>query len=380
MRSDVLRISEDKASRLTAFITGCTVALGTTTLFFSLTSNVRSGYELAFADFLLPVALFTGYRFRLLNFPSPTAVLLAAAVLLSSVSLLSAYSAISFSAVILSLSSLRGPIARHKKEFYVPLLIIVGLGLPVAIFWQALVLHHYRPWGLHGAANPAGEIAAFVTLLSTGPMILVPMLMLGLTGSRAGLLGLAAGALMLGRAKLRLILVILLGELVLLLLITGVTAAIGKENILGSAPDETSLYLPKAQPLSRLYPAEILEELSTGARIDQARHSLGTTRLLPNGFRAGTEYEETNPHNIYLILWNGLGWGLGSIAIASLGYLLVRSREPLLACILAAGLFDHVWVTTSIGLYPLGAAMGLASVRIEGRQARNAKARVWQLA
>ncbi len=385
MRIDKLRISEDKASRLTAFITGCTVALGTTTLFFSLTSDVRSGYELAFADFLLPVALFTGYRFRLLVLPSASAILLATVVLLSSVSLIATFSAVYFAAIILSLSALRVPIARHKKEFYVPLLIVVGLSVVVALGWQSLVHHHHRLWGLHGAANPAGGVAAFLAILIAGPLAVIPLLMLGLTASRGGMLGLVLGSLALGRKHARWILFLLVGELLILLAITGVASILGQENTLGE-PNENSLYLPATQPLSRFTPTEIIDELRNGLRADQAKISLETTRLLPSGFGAGTRYEATNPHNIYLIFWNNLGWGLGSLAIASLLALLVRSRDPLLACILAAGIFDHVWITAPIGIYLLATSMAFASTRIESRTALqldrglNMRKRVWQFA
>ncbi len=363
MSLDLLKISEERASRLTAFITGCTVALGTTTLFFSLTTDVKSGYELAFADFLLPVALFMGYRFRLLVFPSLTVLLLTAVVLLSSISLIATFSAVYFAVIILSLSMLRIPITQHKKEFYFPLLLIISLSLPVAIFWQSITLHHHRLWGLHGAVNPAGGVAAFVALLVPGTVILIPILMLGLTASRAGALGLLVGALMLGRAKWRLVLFILLGELAVLGVITGVSALIGKENTLETS-NESRFYLPSSQPLERFLPTEILEELRLGLRIKQMQNSLEDTRFWPNGFGAGTRYEITNPHNIYLILWNSLGWILGSVAIISLLYLLVRSKEPLLACVLAAGLFDHIWVTTPIGIYLLATALAFASVRL----------------
>ncbi|KKN27418.1 hypothetical protein LCGC14_0864700, partial [marine sediment metagenome] len=260
----------DNKAKILAFLTGCTLAIASTTMLFSLTEDPRRGFDFHYADIMIPVLLYTAFMFKKLERPQLWVVglsgILVASILWSEDPKLTSYSAVKFSAILITFSCIRTTLKENATQLLLPLGLLMVPSVAVAAYHQ---LDHHASWGLHGNPNLAGGTAAVLFIATTGlaPRV-APLTMLLLSGARGAILALFL-FVFLDPTKRRFFHALLVGIVPAVILFVLVTRGINPTG-------RFDLWL-------------------TTSNIILDHPWLGT------GFDTRTQYEATNAHNIFLM-------------------------------------------------------------------------------
>ena len=399
--------------KLTAYLAGGTVAIAMTTLLYSMSSDLRSGFDFHAADILLPVLLISAIQLGTFKRPHILSFLLSGVLILSTLwssqPLLTLYSSSKLTFILLTFSGIRSTLSTHKKQFFIPIIVLATLSIPFAVGLQLILHNNTLAWGFSGNPNITGGHA--VILLLNTSLWFTPFwaILLATTGSRSAILGLAVAIPFLA-----------------------LKFSLPRYALIGTAVVAFTLIF---STYYRLVPFEFApgygEELSKDGRIGMARDAIERISWLGSGYDTTTQWEATNPHNIYLQFLQELGIPIGLLTITLLlthisqlhlaststpysitfktyrphlsltrkPYLTLLSsftstpqlsftrnptllsplraarsllpliphftpiRNPTLIAILTISFFDHYWLTTGQGMYLLAWALGQAQVQ-----------------
>ncbi|KKL61312.1 hypothetical protein LCGC14_2196540 [marine sediment metagenome] len=344
-----------RVDKLVAFLAGCVVAAALTNSLFSLTEDPSRGFDLHYADILLIPLIVSGFAFKKLRKPDIALTMLSAVIIVGAIwsedRSLTSYTAIKFSLIILTFSSLRSTLRSQVKIFFVPIIISALVSLGVAGY-QLIWLDVPRAYGISGNPNLLAGLGMVLMVSGNaiGPLII------STTGTRGILIALLAVLpityFTLGR-KLTIMTYLLV---VLSIILT--TYYFGTYTRITSVPIGIVERIPETikdlAPIKRAFSTQIADE--------RVQLSQNTIQNIKENFWFGTGFDtqtslERNPHNIYLIFLSELGFILGTIAIA---ILILRSiGSPPLIAILIVGFFDHYWITTAQGLYLFSGLLAL---------------------
>ncbi len=328
------------------------MAIAMTTLLYSLTSDPREGFDFHAADLLLPVLLLCAVQLRTLQMPSLKIVLLGGILVLSSLwsenVLLTTYSAGKLFAILCMFSALRTPILKHRKQFFIPIIVMGLLAIPWAIVIQLMGRNNGLAWGFSGNPNIAAGHSV-VLLLSTS-IWLAPFwaVLLATTGSRAAILALTIA-------------------FPFLLKRLGARKSFATYSFIGVAIILLTLTF---STYYRIIPVDIGEGRGQDITQDDRWKAKGEIEIIGSGYDTTTQWEDTNPHNIYLQLLTELGVPFGILTILLL-LSHIRTLNPTLIAILTISFFDHYWLTTGQGMYLLAAILAMAQREKEIKEAEN---------
>ena len=322
--------------KILAFLAGCTLAIASTTMLFSLTDDPRRGFDFHYADIMIPVLFYSAFMFKKLERPQLWVVglglLLISSTIWSEDWKLTAYSSIKFTGILLTFSCIRSTLKAHPTQTLLPLGLAIIPSVLVAGINHTIIQNLHAAWGLHGNPNMAGGTATVFLIAALGMqpqllrlfLILSPAALLMLTGARGAILGVTTLLVYVAVPTKR--------EILLL----GVPVIIGVLFIL----------------ISRgINPTGRFDLWLTTSNIILDHPWLGT------GFDTKTQYEATNAHNIFLMFPAQLGIPLGAVIVGGIMLVLLRSKNLVLASILIMGVFYHHWITVAQGQYLFAAAL-----------------------
>ena len=337
-----LAISNTRVSleKLVALLLGITVAISTTNVLYSLTENRARGFDFHFSEVLMIMTLALAWRFKLLQTPQFFIRLICTVFIISTAwsvdPSLTGYSSIKFALIFMGISSLRGLFKQENINLLlIPILAII-IAHAITAVYQASILGAVRPGGLAGNPNLLAGVA-----LIFGPA--TGAILIAMTGTRAALLALVISLPLIGwKYSWRYAIVTSIILSVSIVISTLTFGSFGR--VAQTIPVIQDLNIDQ---LSRGSP-EGFTDSQRGEQFSRDTRDIG---WIGTGFDTQTGVG-VNPHNIYLIILQEMGWMIGLLVLIIFGLHLYYERvDYVLIPILIIGWFDHYWLTTAQGMY-----------------------------
>ena len=328
------RVSPEK---MVALLLGSTIAISTTNVLFSLTENQARGFDFHYSEVLLGITLFLGWRFKLLQTPQPLimgiCIFFLASTAFSNDLVLTAYSSLKFTLIFVGISSLRGMFKQENHHYLVwPIIFIISAHMVTAVY-QANI-GSVRPGGLAGNPN----LLAGIGLVIGGPV--VGTVLIGISGTRAAVLALLLALPLIGfKLGWHIAVMALLLLSISIMVFTYAHGSFGRvAQIIPIIQDIEAGQINRGSP----------EGFSDSERGEQFSKDIG---WVGTGFDTKTGVG-VNPHNIYLIILQEMGWIIGLVVLILFGLHIYSTKMSIVILpILIIGWFDHYWLTTAQGMY-----------------------------
>ncbi len=334
-----LALSNTKVSpeKIVALLLGSTIAVSTTNVLFSLTENESRGFDFHYAEVLMIMTLAMAWRFKLLQTPQFFIRLICTFFIISTVwsvdPSLTGYSSIKFALIFMGTSSLRRVFKHDNLNYLLTPLLLIMIAHAITAVYQVSVLGAVRPSGLSGNPNLLAGVA-----LIFGPA--TGAILIAMTGTRAALLALVISLPLVGwKYSWRYAIVTSIILSVSIVISTLTFGSFGR----------VAQTIPVIQDLN-------IDQLSRGSpegftdpqRGEQFSRDIG---WIGTGFDTKTGVG-VNPHNIYLIILQEMGWIIGLIVLILFGLHIYYDKVTYaIIPILIIGWFDHYWLTTAQGMY-----------------------------